>query len=138
MGAEEPEDGAPVEFTWKTELCTCDDWEQGQLLREALYRAGIESWTEPPYAREYGIDFKILVAADQLEEALKIAAHPIAKEVVEDSKIVFPEFVPPVCPHCGTGDPVLEGVEDGNLWICEACGGRWTDLGLKPADGGGI
>jgi len=117
----------PVEFTWKTELCSCSDWEKGQLLRHTLYRAGIESWTEPPHARNYGMDFRILVPADQLEQALEIAQAPIPQDVMDDLKTETPAFEMPTCPHCGATDPVLEAAEGGNSWACEACGSRWTD-----------
>lgn len=129
---EDPEDGEPVEFTWKTEPCTCNDWHQGQLLRDALYRAGIESWTEPPYARNYGRDFRILVAADQLDEALKIAEKPIPEHVVEESKAPIPEYEAPNCPRCGAADTLLEAVDNVNAWACEACGARWTDTEEQP------
>jgi uncharacterized protein (DUF983 family) len=38
-----------------------------------------------------------------------------------------PEYELPVCPKCGAGDPVLEGVDPFNSWLCEACGNEWTE-----------
>jgi hypothetical protein len=38
-----------------------------------------------------------------------------------------PEFEPPRCPQCGAEDPVLEGVDPFNTWLCEACGKQWTE-----------
>ena len=68
-----------------------------------------------------------MVAADQLDQAREIAARPIPKEIVEQSKMQTPEFEPPVCPNCGAGDPVLESVDPVNSWRCEACGKEWSE-----------
>ncbi|MGH9560600.1 MAG: hypothetical protein ACRD3S_04020, partial [Terracidiphilus sp.] len=38
------EDEAPHEYTWKTPLADCNTREETMYLREALRRAGIESW----------------------------------------------------------------------------------------------
>ena len=155
------QEGEEVEFTWKTDLCTCNDWAQGQLLRETLHRAGIQSWTDPPYAQSYGRDFKILVAADQLDEALKILEQPLPQNILDDSKTEVPEFELPTCPHCGAPDPILEmtgeateeavgeaigdepveeagqeAAEPANSWVCEACGARWRDS-MEPSGAGG-
>jgi ribosomal protein L37AE/L43A len=73
-----------------------------------------------------------MVAADQLEAAIEIAARPIPKEIVEESQLDPPEFEPPSCPKCGAGDPVLEGVAPVNSWRCEACGNRWTEAVTAP------
>jgi transposase-like protein len=67
------------------------------------------------------------VAADQLEEAREIAARPIPQEIVELSQMEVPEFEPPKCPQCGAEDPVLEGAEPVNAWLCEVCGKQWTE-----------
>jgi hypothetical protein len=137
--ADGPEDGednqegeAPHEFTWKTLLCECETSEEARLLAESLKQAGIESWVEGPrtYSRYSGADIsspRVMVAADQLEEAREIAAKPIPKEIVEQSKMDVPEFEAPVCPKCGAEDPVLEGVDPVNSWLCEACGNEWTE-----------
>ncbi len=34
----------PVEYTWKTLLCECDEREEAWQIGEVLRRAGIESW----------------------------------------------------------------------------------------------
>jgi hypothetical protein len=135
------EDDLPREFTWKTLLCECEDREQAWQISEVLRRAGIESWIEQPGSR-YAMDFgnpRVVVAADQLEEARRIAAQPIPQEIVELSKMDVPDFEPPVCPACGAGDPVLEGADPVNTWRCEACGNQWSDppgdLEEKPENG---
>jgi hypothetical protein len=126
------EDDAPREFTWKTMLCECDDREQAWQIYEVLRRAGIESWIERPGS---GIIYpRVLVAADQLDEARAIAARPVPPEIVDQSRMEPPEFEPPKCPKCGAEDPVLESVEPANAWLCEACGNEWTD---PPADPNG-
>ncbi len=123
---------APLEYTWKTLLCECDSTEQAQLLREALQRAGIESWIDSKETgfRHTGAESahpRVMVAADQLEQARAIAANPIPEEVVGETKTAIPEFEMPRCPHCGAKDPALEGVDPFNSWRCEACGGQWTE-----------
>jgi ribosomal protein S27E len=98
------------------------------MLREALRRAGIDSWLEAPgrYVVE-ALGPRLLVAADQLEEAIEIARQPIPREIVEWFNTDVPEFIPPKCPQCGTEDPVLESAEPTNSWLCEACGKQWSD-----------
>ncbi len=120
----------PHEYTWKTALCECDDQEQASQIYEVLRRAGIESWIEQPGSSRYSLDTGnpcVLVAADQLNQARQIAAQPIPQDIIDQSKIVAPEFEPPVCPQCGDKDPVLESVDPVNSWLCEACGKQWTD-----------
>ncbi|MGD0902153.1 MAG: hypothetical protein ABR924_04340 [Terracidiphilus sp.] len=119
------EDDSPTGYTWKTMLCECDNREQAWQIYEVLRRAGIESWVERPGS---GIVYpRVLVAADQLEEAREIAARPIPQEIVEELRQVPPEFELPKCPQCGAEDPVLESVEPANAWLCETCGKQWTE-----------
>jgi hypothetical protein len=122
------------EYTWKTLLCECDGWEEAWQIRELLRRGGIESWIERPGSRhaipwdELGVgNLHVLVAADQLDQSRAIAAQPVPQDIIDESKEKTPDFVPPVCPHCGAADPVLEGVDPCNTWRCEACGKRWTE-----------
>jgi len=129
------DENQPHEYTWKTLLCECETTEQVSELREALRRAGIESWIEGPrtYSRYVGTEFenpRVMVAADQLDQARAIAARPIPQEIVEASKVELPEFVEPKCPRCGLDDVVLEGVDAENRWRCEQCGERWADSGV--------
>lgn len=119
----------PLEYTWKTELCTCATKEQAAQLGEALRRAGIDSWVEGGgvYAWDAGGP-KMYVAADQLEQAKAIAAQPIPQEILEDLKAqeAPQEFEAPKCPACGAEDPVLVSVDPDNTWECESCGKEWT------------
>jgi hypothetical protein len=121
--------GQPHEYTWKTPLCECDVRAETWHLAEVLRRAGIESWIEQPGSRySFGIvNPRILVAADQLDQACSVAAQPIPQEIIEQSKIDPPAYEPPACPQCGAKDPVLEAVDPTNSWRCEACGMQWTD-----------
>jgi hypothetical protein len=127
---DEPEEGdLPHEFTWKTPLCECEDAEQAWQLRAALGKAGIESWLDGQgyrVAREIS-NPRILVAADQLEQAREVAAQPIPQEIIELSKAPAEEFELPVCPRCGADEPVLESVDPVNTWLCESCGAQWAD-----------
>ena len=117
---------SPHDYTWKTVLCDCDTSEQAQELSAALQQAGIESWVQQQ--REFGRrNPRILVAADQLEQARTIADRPLPPEVVAESQTKVPDFTPPSCPKCGAPDPVLEGVDPVNSWKCDPCGYEWTD-----------
>jgi ribosomal protein L37AE/L43A len=134
---ESGEDGeAAHEYTWKTPLCGCETQAEALQLSEVLKRAGIDNWIERPGARHFVVwdehmvgNLQILVPADQLDEARAIAAQPIPKEIVEESEMEAPEFEAPACPKCGAADPVLEGVDPVNSWLCEGCGNEWTESG---------
>jgi hypothetical protein len=127
---EELEDGeAAPEYTWKTLLHDCETNEHALQLAEALKRQGIESWVRQ--VSPYSTDIRgpqVYVAADQLEPAQAIAAQPIPQDIVDDFKLVIPEFELPVCPQCGSTDEVmLESADPVNAWLCEACGAEWSD-----------
>jgi ribosomal protein S27AE len=129
-----PQDDWPHEFTWKTTLCECANQQEAWLLSEALRRAGIESWIDGKRSSSRYANFdlrnpRVVVAADQLEEAQAIAARPIPPEIVDESNAETPEFQLPVCPKCGAGDPILAGVDPVNSWQCGACGHSWSDAG---------
>ncbi|MGA2049484.1 MAG: hypothetical protein ABSG96_17430 [Terracidiphilus sp.] len=124
------EDDSPTDYTWKTLLCECDTSAEAYQLKAVLQRAGIDSWVEVPGSSRYSFGMsspRVVVAADQLEQAIEIANQPIPKEILEASKIEVPAYVPPTCPKCGTEDPVLESAEPTNAWLCEACGAQWSD-----------
>ena len=130
---------SPVAYTWKTLLCDCGEPEQAWQIREVLRQAGIESWIEGPglYSPHAELDLtlpRVLVAADQLDEARLIAARPIPPEIVELSKMKLPDFEPPRCPRCGAQDPLLEAVHPVNVWKCEVCGEQWSDAGDGLSD----
>jgi hypothetical protein len=136
------EDGKPAhDYTWKTELCECDTREQTWQIRAVLDRAKIESWLFDP-SREVAtrlldrIPFRILVAADQLEEARKIIAQPIPQDIIDDSQMTVPVYVIPTCPGCGDPDPTLLEGEDANRWGCEVCGKEWSELEKPPEEHG--
>jgi hypothetical protein len=131
---EDQEDGSSHDYTWKTQLCECESTERASQIHRALQRAGIESWIEQPGSR-YAISNsypRIMVAADQLEQAVEIASKPIPQDIVDQFNTDSPEFEPPSCPKCGAGDPVLEGVNPVNSWRCEACGKEWADSATDP------
>ena len=118
-----------VEYTWKTPLCECEDQDEAWQIWEVLREAGIESWIEGPGFRD-GRDLfspRIVVAADQLDKAHEIVSQPIPQEIVEQSKIGVPEYVPPVCPSCGAEEPTLESADPVNSWKCESCGKQWSE-----------
>ena len=73
--ADSGDDEGPHDYTWKTVLCDCDTNEQAKELSAALRQAGLDSWIQQPieFGRRYA---RVLVAADQLEQARAIAAQP--------------------------------------------------------------
>ena len=141
--SDEPDDGdediasGPHDYTWKTALCELGTSEEALRLHEVLKRAGIESWfnfggytssSVPSIAHSVMLGgIKVLVAADQLEQARAIAAQPIPHDIIEDSETEIPEFVLPKCPKCGAEDPVLESADPQNTWRCEQCDATWSD-----------
>lgn len=124
-GDAESETGGAAEYTWKVEAGDYDTRAEAWQRMEMLRRAGIESWFADPYAQSS--TNRITVAADQLEEAQRIIAHPVPGEIVEQSQMRVPEFEMPQCPHCHAADPVLIDTEPTNKWLCESCGFEWND-----------
>jgi hypothetical protein len=125
--AEQDEENAPHEYTWKMQLCECGTREEASQIFEVLRRAGIEAWPSGPSSAFGTQTTRIMVAADQLEQANAILAQPIPQDVIDQSKVKVEDFVPPTCPKCGAEDPLLESVEPTNSWRCENCGAQWTD-----------
>ena len=119
-------DEAGVEFTWKTPLCDCESREEAWQIGEVLRRSKIDSWLDGQ-GGSMNAGLRVLVAADQLEDAQRIIANPIPADIVEESRTTAPEFDVPVCPKCGTADPLLVDVDPVNTWECENCGAEWTD-----------
>jgi len=124
---DDDDDGRPHEYTWKTLLCECEERERAWQISEVLKQAGIESWIEGPLSQDDLTWPRVLVAADQLDEARAIAARPIPQEIIDQSKVKAEDFVAPACPQCGAEDPLLESVEPVNAWRCEVCDAAWTD-----------
>jgi ribosomal protein S27E len=127
--AEEPD--GEREFTWKTLLCECDSEAEAWEIHKALSTAGIDNWVEMP-GRDRVSCPRVVVAADQLEEAQEIASKPIPKEVIDEYNEEAPEFVAPKCPQCGAEESVLESADPVNSWLCEACGKEWTEPAADP------
>lgn len=125
------------EYTWKTPLCTCTTMQQAKQIAEMLRRAEIESWIEGGVNPWDAGSLRVVVAADELDQARAVMAKPIPQDVVDESTMEAPEYVAPVCPACGAEDPVLESVEPVNHWLCEACGKEWNE-GSEGAVSGGV
>lgn len=123
----EDEEHDQHEYTWKTMLCECDTREQVLQIIEVLRQGGIEAWASGPSSYFGSQTTRIMVAADQLEEAKRIIASPIPEDVVEESRVKVEDFVPPTCPKCGAEDPLLESVDPTNTWRCDYCGATWSD-----------
>lgn len=129
-----PADDSPCDYTWKTMLCECGDVTEARQLSIALARAGIECWIEamPPHSIGTG-NPRVLVAADQLDQARAIATQPIPQDVVTEATMTTPDFTSPQCPMCGAKDPILEGLDPQNTWRCEQCGHEWTETAPNTA-----
>jgi hypothetical protein len=115
-----PGDGPPVEYSWKVPLAEFETGVEALQLAKALSRAGVESWLDRHAPR-------VLVAADQLEQAQTVAAMPIPQEIIEESAAQVPEFEIPACPSCGAPDPTLESADPVNCWHCDSCGNEWSE-----------
>jgi hypothetical protein len=120
-------DNSP-EYTWKTVLCECSEPEQASQIFELLRRSQIESWIEAPsrYSTELGGP-RVLVAADQLDQARELISQPIPQDIIDDSRMKLPEYKLPTCPDCGASDPILEAIEPVNSWSCDVCGKSWSE-----------
>lgn len=119
---------AQVEYTWKTLLCVCESREQVWQFGEVLRRVGIESWLDTPRDSIDATGLRLLVAADQLDQARMIVASPIPQDIVDASRMDDDAVYDlPTCPRCGAADPILEGVDPVNSWTCETCGAEWTE-----------
>jgi len=126
------DEAGPHDYTWYTYLCECESREQAVQLCEVLRRAKIDCEIDSS-----GLVYpRVVVAADQLEEARVLAEKPIPQEIIEDSKVREPEYVVPKCPRCGAEGPILESVEPSNAWRCEQCDAQWTE-NLPAVEGAG-
>jgi hypothetical protein len=125
------------DYTWMTPLCDCGFREEAMQRLAMLARARIQ-WrffdpdrgrADPTTAR---LDYRILVPADQLEEALAIIAQPVPQDIIDESRMEAPEFEMPRCPRCQSEEPTLVGTEPSNQWLCESCGNEWSDPVPEP------
>jgi hypothetical protein len=125
--AESGDTSLPHDYTWKTLLCECRDQQHAWQISAVLKDAGIESWIEMPRSELDLTGPRVLVAADQLDEARAIAERPIPQEIIDQSRMEDEDFTPPSCPKCRAPDPLLLGVDPANTWRCDVCGAQWTD-----------
>src|SRR5580658_6614094 len=124
--------GEPPEYTWKTPLCECETSEEAWQIHQVLKRAGIESWIESPGSKFSANSPRVVVAADQLDQAREIASRPIPQEIIDESRMEEPEFELPACPNCRSADVLLASTDPVNAWECEACGHQWTEPEEEP------
>jgi len=125
--AEAQATGKPIDYTWKVLLCESNDSVEAWQVAETLRRAGLECWIDRPRFPSEMSGPRILVAADQLDEARAVIANPIPQDIIDDSRQEIPEYRPPVCPACGAADPILIATDPSNSWECESCGKEWAD-----------
>jgi len=114
------------DYTWKVPLCDCETKVEARRIAGMLQRAGIDTWIEAS-TKTYGP--RILVAADQLDQAQLVAAQPVPQDILDEEKELenAPQYELPTCPNCGAPDPILESVEPSNNWLCESCDHAWSD-----------
>lgn len=139
FGAHSDDNDGAHHYTWKVPLCNRETAAEAQCVLLMLRRAGIDSWieaTENRGGREWP---RVLVAADQLDQARSIADQPIPQDIldeVNDGQSAS-EYELPTCPQCAAPDPILESVEPSNCWLCESCGYTWSDPVLDDSIGRG-
>jgi hypothetical protein len=120
------------DYTWQTPLRDFETRDEAIQCLEMLDRAGIQWWFRDP-DRGRGdpttqrLDYRILVPADQLDDALEIIAQPVPQDIIDESKIETPEYELPHCPRCCNQEPTLIATEPSNQWLCESCGNEWRD-----------
>ena len=73
---------------------------------------------------------QLKVAPEDEQAAREILAQPLAADTRSeyDAEPNIEVFAPPCCPKCESAEIVLEGLGDRNLWRCDDCGERWTDI----------
>jgi ribosomal protein S27AE len=130
----------PCEYSWKTLLCQCETLEQAKQLAEALRRQAIECWIDKWTHSAMDMNGpRVLVAADQLEQARTVASQPIPQDIIDETRQDLdpaPTFEMPSCPKCGAQDPLLESADPTNQWRCGACGRQWVETESASAAGG--
>lgn len=128
FGSQRDEDDGSHHYTWKVPLCDCETTIEARRIAVMLQRAGIDTWIQATGGSGLGGP-RILVAADQLDQAQLIAAQPVPQDILDEEKELetAPAYELPVCPQCGAPDPTLESVEPTNTWLCESCDHTWSD-----------
>jgi hypothetical protein len=102
------------------------DLEDALLAQSLLRSAGIGSVV--PTSEIGAVDTpRLIVGPADASAAQSILSRPNALGTISAEDAVFTE---PVCPQCGTPDPLLEGVDPTNQWRCESCGHSWIDTEL--------
>ena len=129
FSAEAEGDDEGHHYTWKVPLCNRETVIEAKCVSLMLHRAGIDSWieaTENRGGREWP---RVLVAADQLDQARLVAEQPIPQDILDEINDAHStrEYELPTCPQCGAPDPILESVEPSNNWLCESCDHTWSD-----------
>ena len=126
---EDREDQPVADYSWKVVLCECDEREDASDVMAVLDRAGIRSWYDGPQGVASWVSYgpRVLVAADELEQAQLVLQKPIPQEIRDQNRTKVPDFETPYCTKCGAPDPVLMSLHPSNAWQCEECGAEWTD-----------
>jgi hypothetical protein len=132
---EEPDsdegEGREPYFVTKVLLREFSSREEAMTAKHLLGEAGIQSWVEA--ANNSSLDMRaprVLVAADQLEEANHLLPDILPGELVAEMGQEVEDFVLPCCPGCGAENPLLQSFEEkdhANHWYCESCGRKWEE-----------
>jgi hypothetical protein len=110
-------------------MSRCSAW---RCWREPAFNAGSAIPADPTATPVARLNYRILVAADQLDEAQRIIAQPVPQDIIDESKIEIPEYQMPSCPRCHDQEPTLVGTEPSNQWLCESCGNEWAEPIPEP------
>jgi hypothetical protein len=117
----EPEPSGVLIDAGKDNTFEFNDLEDAYLAQSVLRSAGIESMV--PTSELGTIDVpRLIVAPDDANAAQLLLSRPTHNASEEEAA-----FLEPVCPKCGTPDPLLESVEPTNQWRCESCDHVWSD-----------
>jgi hypothetical protein len=98
------------------------DIEEAYIAQSVLRSAGIQSVV--PTSEIGAVDTPRLIVAPADAHTAELLLSR-ATDSASDTEAAG--FVEPVCPKCGTPDPLLESVEPTNQWRCEACNHLWHD-----------
>jgi len=73
---------------------------------------------------------QVKVAPDDEALARRILAQPITaeKRTQYDAEPDCEPFVTPRCPRCASPEVILESVANENVWKCDICGNRWSEI----------
>lgn len=112
------------------------DLPAADLARGLLDAAGIPAWVQDDhlvrmdwfYSNAIG-GLRLQVERADAEAAREILDQPMPKTIELSDGGAFAQ---PQCPKCGSIEIGTENFSRGTLWLCNACGARWKEIGDPP------